>query len=376
MGMKKAMVSMPVDTDLGRFRKIVRGKVRENLKKYLIQEQIISQQGKRGVVVPIPHIQLPYFRFGKPEKGVGQGEGEEGEVLSPGDRGDGAEGAGAEPGRHFYEAELSIEELADILGEALELPRIEPKKHQQLETSIDRYTSVRRVGPESLRYMRRTMKEVLKRAISSGIYDPDDPVLVPIKADKRYRSWKSYPAPDSSAVVFLMRDFSGSMTTEKKRLVRVISFWLDTWLRRNYRKIIVVYIGHDTHAYILDAEQFFSLTTGGGTHISSGYELVSKLIKSQYDPTSWNLYGFHFTDGENFDYDNDRAIKYLRQDLVPVMNLFGYCGIKSGFIFGAPFADRIKGAYADGLPDNLILDNVDNDDHVFGALKNFLGKGK
>lgn len=369
-------MSLPIDGDLERFQKIVRGKVRDNLKEYLTHDKIFSQQGKRGIVVPIPHIQLPYIRYGGPGKGVGQGEGEKGDELGPGDFGEGDGGAGTEPGHHYYEAEISLDELADILGEALELPRIQPKKKHNVEGWVERYTSVRRVGPESLRYMRRTMKEALKRAIASGEYNPDDPMLVPIKDDKRYRSWKQYPSPDSNALVFLLRDYSGSMGYNKKRLVRIITFWLDVWLRKHYRNVVVVYIGHDTQASVLSADDFFHATIGGGTMISSAYQLVSRLIHGYYDPSSWNLYAFHFTDGENFGYDDEDALGYLMKDLIPVVNLFGYCQVLPTYTIDSTFLRTIQRAYDERLPENLVLYQIDDDDQIFDGLKKFLGKGK
>lgn len=58
-----------IDPDANRFRKIVRGKIRENLKQYVSQGELIARQGKKSVSVPLPQIDLPNFRFGEAEQG-------------------------------------------------------------------------------------------------------------------------------------------------------------------------------------------------------------------------------------------------------------------------------------------------------------------
>ena len=78
-----------------------------------------------------------------------------------------------------------------------------------------------------------------------GDYDPDNPVIIPQKKDIRYRSWKEVKSPQSNAVIVFMMDVSGSMGEEQKELVRLESFWIDTWLRKNYEGIESRYIVHD-----------------------------------------------------------------------------------------------------------------------------------
>ncbi len=79
--------------------------------------------------------------------------------------------AGSDPGAHILEVEVSLDELAAILGDELELPRIEPKGKANIEQQKARYTSIRRSGPESLRHFKRTYMEALRRQISSSTYD-------------------------------------------------------------------------------------------------------------------------------------------------------------------------------------------------------------
>ncbi len=359
-----------IDQDARRFRKIVRGHVRRNLRKYISNGELIGRQGKELVSIPVPQIDLPRIRFGdKQMGGVGQGDGEVGTPLGPGDQ-EGSRGAGDQPGAHILEVEMSLEELAEILGEELELPRIEPKGKKNVEGGKVRYTGIRRVGPESLRSFKRTYRAALKRQIVAGIYDPKRPVVIPIRDDVRYRSWKVYPQPQNNAVIFYMMDVSGSMTRHKKDLVRLTAFWIDTWLRHNYKNLTVRYIVHDAAAKEVDQHTFYHLRESGGTKISSAYLLCRRLIEEEYDPAEWNMYAFHFSDGENFGGQDDKRCKELIEEhLIPHVNLFGYGQVPGGY--GRMFMDTI-----DQIEDEKLVGTKINDrDEIFDAIKTFLGKG-
>src|SRR3954452_20518410 len=123
-------MSLRIDQDHRRFREIVRGKIKQNLRKYITQGEMLGKKGKETVSIPLPQIDIPHFRFGpKQTGGVGQGEGNPGDSLG-GDgeeEGEGQGKAGDKGGEHLLEVDVSMEELAQILGEELQLPRIEPK---------------------------------------------------------------------------------------------------------------------------------------------------------------------------------------------------------------------------------------------------------
>src|SRR5207244_6649960 len=87
----------------------------------------------------------------------------------------------------------------EILAEEFNRPRIEPKRKHRITTIRDKYSGIRRVGPESLRHFKRSFKEALKRQIMIGDYDPANPTIIPQKKDIRYRSWKEIKSPQSNA---------------------------------------------------------------------------------------------------------------------------------------------------------------------------------
>ncbi|RPI30505.1 MAG: DUF444 family protein [Chloroflexota bacterium] len=363
-------MAFPIEQDSRRFKQIVRGQVKQNLRKYISNGELIGRQGKDLVSIPIPQIELPSFRFGNGNGGVGQGEGDVGTPIGRGDPADGNGKAGDQPGAHILEVELTLEELAELLGEELELPRIQPKNKNNVEGEVIRYTSARRTGPESLRYFKRTFRAALRRQMASGTYDLNHPAVVPIREDKRYRSWKTYPRPESNAAIFYMMDVSGSMSDRKKELVRLTAFWIDTWLKAHYKSIVTRYIVHDAAAHEVDSKTFYSLRESGGTRISSAYELCNRIISQSFDPNGWNLYAFHFSDGENFDEkDDQRCVKLLEEKLLPAVNLFCYGQVRSGI--GPQFIESLSGIEDEKLTATKINDN----DDIYTAIRTFLGKG-
>ena len=54
----------PVKRDHARFKKIIKGKVRDNLKKYVSGGEMPIQKGKEVFKVPMPQIETPRFKFG------------------------------------------------------------------------------------------------------------------------------------------------------------------------------------------------------------------------------------------------------------------------------------------------------------------------
>ncbi|UCB48641.1 MAG: DUF444 family protein, partial [Deltaproteobacteria bacterium] len=293
-----------IDSDRARFKKIVRGAVRSGIRKYLSRGELIGRRGKDLVSIPLPELEIPRFRFGKAGQGVGQGEGNPGDPVASDPDAEGTGEAGSEPGEHILEVEMTIEELAEIMAEELELPHIEPRGKRNISADKDKYVGIAKTGPESLRHFKRTFRQAMRRQIMSGTYNPADPKVWPIREDKRYRSWRTTFEPESNAVIIYMMDVSGSMGDMQKELVRLTSFWIDTWLISQYKGVERRFIIHDAEAREVDSETFFHTRESGGTRISSAYEVCLRLIHEEFSPEDYNIYPFHFTDGDNF-HDDD-----------------------------------------------------------------------
>jgi sporulation protein YhbH len=362
-----------IEQDRSRFRHIVQGQVKQNLRKYMSDGELIGRQGKDYVSIPVPQIELPSFRFGRNQGGVGQGDGAPGTPLGGDGEMDGEGQAGNQAGQHILEVELTLAELAAILAQELELPHIEPKGKRNIRTEVDRYVGIRRVGPESLRHFKRTYREALKRQIALAAYDVSNPKIIPIREDKRYRSWQERPLPESNAVVLYMMDVSGSMTQAKKEIVRLTAFWIDTWLHSQYENVRTRYIIHDATAREVDQRAFYTTRESGGTVISSAYELCLDMINRDYNPDEWNIYPFHFSDGENWSKEDDqKCASLLAEHMLPKVNLFCYGQVKGSYGDGQfiRVVDGIEGH------DNISTAEIDERDHIYDAIKTFLGKGR
>jgi uncharacterized sporulation protein YeaH/YhbH (DUF444 family) len=364
-----------IEADRARFREIVRGRIRKDLRKYLSTGELIGRAGDRTVSIPLPQIELPRFVFGENPSGRGRDGGEGGE-SSEGEaaEGEGPGGAGNQAGNHILEVEVDLDELAEMLGDELQLPNIKPRGVKELATDGGRYNGIRQTGPDSLRHFRRSYKNALLRSIASGIYDKNNPIVRPQRQDFRFRMRKSCPQPDSSAVVFHMMDVSGSMGREQKEIVRIKAFWIDTWLRSQYKNLEVVYIVHDAVARVVDHHTFFHLRESGGTKISSAYELCLKQIAERYRPEDWNIYPFHYSDGDNWSArDTELCISMLRDEILPRVNQFCYGQVKSAHGSGQ-FKKDLDGAL--GAEEVLVTSSVNDKNDVPEAIRAFLGKGR
>lgn len=366
-------MSLKIEKDHQRFRQIVKGKIREDLRKFLTRGELLGKEGKNIISIPVRGIDTPHFRYGdNNDGGVGAGDGQVGDNV---DGGDGDKGpGGTNAGNHMLEVEVSLDELADILGEELRLPKIKPKGQHQITSEKDRYSGIRTSGPESLRHFKRTFRAALRRQLMAGAYDPNNPIIVPHRSDRRYRSWKTVLKPQSNAVIVYMMDVSGSMGDEQKELVRLEAFWIDAWLRRNYDGIESRYIVHDVRAAEVNRQTFFHIREDGGTKISSAFKLCRSLLETHYSPDEWNAYIFHFSDGDNSsESDSRECCRMLKESLLPRVNLFGYCQVASAY--GSGNFINVIHEQLDNL-ESVITSRVNSKDDIYDSLKTFFSTGK
>lgn len=315
--------------DQARHQEKVREALKQNLSDLVTDESIILSDGKQVVRVPIRSLDEYKFRYNyNKSKHVGQGDGDSkvGDVLgrdpSPGRKGNGSgkDGqAGDQPGEDYYEAEISLEELEDMLFENLELPNLQRKQQDQLKTEDIEFNDIRKKGIFSNIDKKKTILENLKRnalAGKPGIYgiSPED---------LRFRTWNDVQKPYSNALIMAIMDTSGSMGQFEKYIARSFFFWMTRFLRKKYEQVEIVFIAHHTEAKEVSEEEFFSKGESGGTICSSAYRKALEIIDDRYPPESYNIYPFHFSDGDNLSSDNEKCVKLIRE-LLTKCNMFGY----------------------------------------------------
>ncbi len=326
-----------------RHRQKVRESIRENIADIIAEESIIGKDRDRVIKVPLRGIKEYRFVFGENAPGVGQGDGNArsgqvvGKVGKDG-RGQGDDQAGDRPGVDYYETDVTLEELIEIMFEDLELPNLERRALREIEAErSSKRKGYRHVGIRVRLDKRRTAKQRVMRKLASvkqASAEPPDPVQAweprrfPFHQDDlRYRHVEVETREESNAAVICIMDTSGSMDTMKKYLARSFFFLLYQFISTRYRNVEIVFIAHHTEANEVTEEEFFHKGESGGTFISSGYLKALEIIAERYHPSLWNLYAFHCSDGDNFDSDNPAALK-AAQELAELSNLFGYGEIK------------------------------------------------
>ena len=320
--------------DRARHRDKVREAIRDNIADIIAEESIIGKDRDRIIKVPIRGIKEYRFIYGNQAPGVGQGNGQSqpGQVVGR-QQGEGQgqpDRAGDQPGVDYYETDVRLDELIDLMFEDLELPDLERKRLREIPSErTARRKGYRQVGIRQRLDKRRTVRARVKRMMATRERDPAaDERRFPFHDDDlTYKHLTTDVREESNAVVVCIMDTSGSMDTMKKYLARCFFFLLYQFIRSKYRNVEIVFIAHHTEGKEVTEEEFFHKGESGGTLISSGYQKALDIIAERYHPTLWNIYAFHCSDGDNFDTDNANALRAAKE-LTEVCNLFGYGEIK------------------------------------------------
>jgi hypothetical protein len=366
--------------DRSRHREKVRQSIRENIADIIAEESIIGRDRDRIIKVPIRGIKEYRFIYGDNAGGVAQGQGGEapGDVFEDSHRqGDGEEKAGNQPGVDYYETDVTIEELVNIMFEDLELPDLERKKLREIEAERQtRHKGYRHVGIRIRLDKRRTVKEKLRRrfATQRPANEEESGNRFPFHEDDLvYRHVTTDIKKESNAVVLCLMDTSGSMDTMKKYLARSFFFLLCQFVSTKYRNVEIVFIAHHTQANEVTEEEFFSKGEAGGTLISSAYERALDIIAARYHPSLWNIYAFHCSDGDNFDADNDLALRRA-QELCEVCNLFGYGEIKPHGHFA--YESSMMTVFRRLALPNFMTIRIERKEDVYPSFRTFLSKDR
>jgi uncharacterized sporulation protein YeaH/YhbH (DUF444 family) len=287
----------------------------------------------QGKVVVVPStteekfIHDPNFSEEEEEQSAGgSGEGEEGEVIGeqpvrPEQQGGGGPGQG-EGGEH--EMESSAYDLGKILTEQFELPNLKDKGKKR---SLTRYTydlTDKNRGFGQVLDKKATLRKIVETNISLGKIateaseremDPTGFLISP--HDKIYRILSREKDYESQAMVFFVRDYSGSMAGKCTELVVAQHVLIYSWLSYQYaNQVESRFVLHDTSAKeVPDFASYYNLKVAGGTQVSSAYRLVNEIVEKESLAKDYNIYVFHGTDGDDWDTEGKEAIPELKKIL-------------------------------------------------------------
>ena len=254
----------------------------------------------------------------------GSGEGEEGEVVGEesihGTEGEGSGGAGqGDGGEHGIES--NAYDLGRILTEKFELPNLQDKGKRR---SLSRYTydlTDRHRGFGQLLDKKATLRRIIETNINlgnvfeTGYIDPESLLVSP--RDEIYRILSKEKDYESQAVVFFVRDYSGSMSGKPTEIVVTQHVLIYSWLLYQYdRQVETRFILHDNEAKeVSDFYTYYNSSVAGGTRVESAYRLVNELVEKDNLARDNNIYVFHGTDGDDWDSNGDKTIPELKRML-------------------------------------------------------------
>lgn len=274
--------------------------------------------GKHKVVVVPTTVEEKFLHdntfaeeVGQPGPAGGSGEGEEGEVIGEQPvRPEPGEGEGAGPGQGEggpHELESNAYDLGRILTEQFSLPNLEDKGKQR---SLTRYVydlTDRHRGFGQLLDKKATLRQLvetnigLERIAAGQVPDPADLLISP--RDKVYRVLSRERDYEAQAVVFFLRDYSGSMSGRPTEQVVSQHVLIYSWILYQYAgQIETRFILHDTEAKeVDDFYTYYNSRVAGGTKVASAFQLVDEIVRRENLVQDYNIYVFYGTDGDDWD---------------------------------------------------------------------------
>lgn len=357
-----------------RFLDRYRGQIKEAVADAVTRRSITDMDHGESVTIPSRDISEPVFHHGS---------GGEREMVHPGNKefstgdrikrpdgggsgnGDGQASDSGE-GEDEFSFSISQEEFLSFLFDDLELPNLVKRRLAGLETfqwqnagivndgnpakinivrSLRSATS-RRIAltagaRKKLKVAEAEMAELLKQDSSpervARIKDLREEIeklkarieRVPFidTFDLRYNHHIKVPKPSSQAVMFCLMDVSGSMNQSMKDMGKRFFLLLYLFLKRNYKKIDVVFIRHHTSAKEVDEQEFFYSRETGGTIVSSALKLMKEIMTERYPADEWNIYGAQASDGDNWNDDSPICQQMLSESIMPLVQYFAYIEI-------------------------------------------------
>ncbi len=344
--------------------------------------------GKREYVHPGNKEFLTGDRIQRPKSGAGQGAGDQASK-------DGS-------GEDNFVFELSREEFLDLYFDDLSLPDLVKKEL----AIIPQYKFVR-AGvttsgiPTNINIIRSMRQATARRMALGGPYKKrlkeatiqlekllldhteDDLIVKNLKdeisslknrisrlpfidsIDLRYNYKTKQMTPATQAVMFCIMDVSGSMDEIKKDIAKRFFILLYLFLRKNYKKIEIVFIRHHTSAKEVDEHEFFYSRETGGTVVSSALELMRDVMRDRYPASAWNIYAAQASDGDNWNADSPYCQQLLAEAIMPDVQYFSYIEIMPRH------HQSLWEAYASITDDhpNFSMKNIDGIDDIYPVFR-------
>jgi uncharacterized sporulation protein YeaH/YhbH (DUF444 family) len=335
-------------------------------------------------------------RIAKPSKGQGEQGSGQGEASDSGE------------GVDEFVFQISQEEFLDCMFEDLELPNLVKKQLKDITSfKYQRAGYSNQGNPAKINVVRSLQKAYGRRLALTGkkreslkklelkLMDlesstEDDTTEIrtlKLKIEKFKTRIKKIPwiddvdlkfnqhvkmaLPSTSAVMFCLMDVSGSMSKMHKDIAKRFYILLYLFLKRNYKKIDVIFIRHHTSAKEVDEEEFFYSRETGGTIVSSALKLMNDIIKQRYPAIDWNIYAAQASDGDNWNGDSPLCLKVLREDILPQIQYFAYIEITK--LEHQSLWDEYE-SLSPEFPDNFAIQTISNESEIYPVFRELFSR--
>lgn len=264
---------------------------------------------------------------------TGTAEGEEGDIIgerslydeNEGDEGDDSQAGQGSGGDH--ESDSESYQLGKVLTEKFKLPNLKDKGKKKSITKYVFELNDRNYGDGQVLDKKQTLSKIIKTNIALDRVNCDRPIdtenLIISPKDFVYRVLTKQKDFESQAVVFFVRDYSGSMGGKPTEIVCAQHVMLYSWLMYQYKERVQTrYIVHDTEAKeVPDFNTYYNMNIAGGTSILSAFKMINKIVDEENLIRDNNIYIFYGGDGDDWRENDSEFVKQLQHTLTYVNRL-------------------------------------------------------
>ncbi|MCP3875498.1 MAG: DUF444 family protein [Desulfobacteraceae bacterium] len=328
---------------------------------------------------------------GEGEPTGGTGEGEEGDIIGEQpirpEEGEGeGEGAGEGPGEGEggdHEIESNAYELGKVLSQDFQLPNLQDKgKKRTLARYVYDLTDKNK-GVGQVLDKKSTLKQIVKTNMALGnlpdINNIDTSKFIISPQDLIYRILSREKDFESQALVFFLRDYSGSMGGKVTQAVVSQHVMLYSWLLFQYEKQVETrFILHDTEAKeVTDFYKYYSYKVAGGTKVFTAFKMVNDIVERENLARDYNIYVFHGTDGDDWDKEGKQTIEEIKKMFSYVARLgisiveHSYVGTKQTEVEKYLKSSGILNKHSDLIKLDVMDENAD-DSRIIQGIKRLI----
>jgi len=288
-------------------------------------------RGRSGKVVVVPTtVEEKLFHDttlrppGEGGTSGGRGDEDEGEVIGEQPVREEGEQDGSGPGEggsEGHEMESSAYDLGKTLAEKFQLPNLKDKGKKRSFTRYSYDLTDKNRGFGQVLDKKATLRKIVETNIALGnlpdVADIDPTRFLIAPRDKIYRVLSQEKDYEPQAMLFFLRDYSGSMAGRVTDLIVSQHVLIYSWLLYQYGgQAESRFILHDTEAKeVPDFYTYYNSRVAGGTQVYSAYQLVNEIVARENLVRDYNIYVFHGTDGDDWDEGGDKAIPELNRML-------------------------------------------------------------